>query len=717
MVRHHIFQHAADDLVECGAWTRRDEPRQLPGGAFPDGGFTYRYEDRTVRHARVWPFDWDNDGLENTVDPEPCVAGPDAHGTNAEWYNTVCSNVLEATTELSWRAGVNTNAYYFVDVVTTNGPAPIYFIGDRESRLGNPVVVALAGVTNHVPLLIGIDYSITSPVPFTVSYPTEYMYPEVETNELCRAHVRWPLNFIFTESIGASNRVYTVTVEPYDPGGVLEWDDSGGGVPMRGGCNCMVYGVNSVWFTCSSSGTCESECTAHGSYRLERAAFSVDGGQCRCGFDDPPDDIPPDPPETNAPPSLTITFSKPAVIFEDAFQENPGMAKPRRSTRVRLTVYACGGSGGGALTLSGTNMEKLVAVDGGVLLPYYDSLAEGETFYATGVYEGAEGSSGEGDVVVQGGIVPNYPFIPPSDDASLTSVKVALEAEFTARDNPCQTRHTYGVGERVRFTATPGLSTINLHAVKADSGDVGTPYDTFRGGNISMSTGDSDVDASQSRTYICPAAGTRPDITVTFAGSEYRPVMTVLEPSEVVSPFATCTGSFLPWQVALGRLVVENYIGPFHVSFQGVKVSEIPCYDVIPPTGYYATTNYTGRLTHDEDAGAGDMYLISSGNYWRQDHAGYDSPVENWAAGTLVWKVPIGWKRLLFENDSASMTSVCDHERFHDVTSRPLLIGGRTDAYTQTFRIDADGTMSVEKFGWRLIRTRWSIWGTVERID
>ena len=193
--------------------------------------------------------------------------------------------------------------------------------------------------------------------------------------------------------------------------------------------------------------------------------------------------------------------------------------------------------------------------------------------------------------------------------------------------------------------------------------------------------------------------------------------MTVLEPSEVVSPSATGSGSFLPGRVALGRLVVENYIGPFHVSFQGVKVSEIPCYDAIPPTGYYATTNYTGRLTHDEDAGAGTMYLITSGTYWRQDHAGYDSPVENWSAGTLTWKVPIGWKRLLFENDPASMTSVCDHERFHDASSRPLLIGGRTDAYTQTFRIYADGTMSVEKFGWRLIRTRWSIWGTVERIE
>ena len=47
-------------------------------------------------HAPVFPFDWDGDGLENSVDPEPLVAGLDAHGTNLEWYNVVCSNVIES---------------------------------------------------------------------------------------------------------------------------------------------------------------------------------------------------------------------------------------------------------------------------------------------------------------------------------------------------------------------------------------------------------------------------------------------------------------------------------------------------------------------------------------------------------------------------------------------------------------------------------------------
>ena len=123
---------------------------------FNDGSVAYRYDGSVPLEL---PFDRDGDGLENSVDPEPDVAGPDAHGTNAEWYNTVCSNVLEAVAtscdppvELTWLGGVNSNAYYFVDVVAERGPAPIYFTGDRTSRLGDPVAVARAGETNRVPL-------------------------------------------------------------------------------------------------------------------------------------------------------------------------------------------------------------------------------------------------------------------------------------------------------------------------------------------------------------------------------------------------------------------------------------------------------------------------------------------------------------------------------------------------------------------------------------
>ena len=669
---------------------------------------------------------------ENTVDPDPLTPGPDAHGTNAEWYNTVCSNVLEAvatsydppgggtrscaSAELSWREGVNSNAYYFVDVVTERGPAPIYFTGDRNSRLGNPVVVARAFETNRVPLLIGIDYAITSPVPFAVSYPMDYMYPELETNELCRAHIRWPLNFVFTEDIGASNRVYTVTVEPYDPGGVLEWDVN---APMRGGsggdCDCVYCSGYSALFTCSSTCTCSGGCRARGRYLFEVAEFHLEGGECRCGFDDPPNDEYWVPPEPNDGPSLTITFSKSAVIFEDAHADKPGVTVPRRSNRVRLTVDAYGGPDGGALSLSEQNIGKLVAVGGGgVPLPLSRQLAGGEAYHATCIYEGFVASGEVNDVVVSGTLTPSSPYNPLSDESSLTAVKVELEAEYTARDNPCQSRHTYGVGERVKFNVTPTLSAIKLRALKADTTDDATPYDTF--GSISYFQGASNTDASQTRTYICPATGTRPDITVTLAGTEYRPVMTIVEPSEVVSPTASGSWDVGFSNVGFGHLSVVNYIAPFHVSFRGVGFAEIPCEEAVAPTGYFAT-NYTGHLTHTFRAGAGNVSVIGNGNYWRHDDAGSDSAIMNWSSGTLVWKVPIGWVRFQSENNPQDWALECDYERYMDTSSRPLLVGGRTDAYTQTFSIDSSGTTTLEKFGWRMTRSRWSFSGTVEKIE
>ena len=55
------------------------------------------------------------------------------------------------------------------------------------------------------------------------------------------------------------------------------------------------------------------------------------------------------------------------------------------------------------------------------------------------------------------------------------------------------------------------------------------------------------------------------------------------------------------------------------------------------------------------------------------------------------------------------MSGICE--------AHPLLVGGRTDAYTQTFSIDSSGTTTLEKFGWRMTRSRWSFSGTVEKVN
>lgn len=70
-------------------------PTNLQLEIFGDGSFVWRTDDGSTSYLPVLPFDYDGDGLENSVDPEPLTPDPvDAHGTSAEWYRIVCSNVF-----------------------------------------------------------------------------------------------------------------------------------------------------------------------------------------------------------------------------------------------------------------------------------------------------------------------------------------------------------------------------------------------------------------------------------------------------------------------------------------------------------------------------------------------------------------------------------------------------------------------------------------------
>ena len=187
-------------------------PTNFQAEFFPDGSYEYRYGDHSEPHPFVLPFDCDGDGLENTVDPEPEIVGPDAHNTNAEWYNVVCSNVLSAVEgdSFTWRSGVNSNAYYFVEVTVPRGPAPVYFVADGPSDLGNPVIVATAGATSRVPLLIGATYAVTSDTPFTVSVP-DASNIAISPTGVTSYQVRWPIIFedAVTEVDGHSVHAFT----------------------------------------------------------------------------------------------------------------------------------------------------------------------------------------------------------------------------------------------------------------------------------------------------------------------------------------------------------------------------------------------------------------------------------------------------------------------------------------------------------------------------
>ena len=46
------------------------------------------------------------------------------------------------------------------------------------------------------------------------------------------------------------------------------------------------------------------------------------------------------------------------------------------------------------------------------------------------------------------------------------------------------------------------------------------------------------------------------------------------------------------------RFGLGAYVGPMNVSFHGIMVSEIPYVHTNMPSGFFATTNYTGQWTH-----------------------------------------------------------------------------------------------------------------------
>lgn len=269
----------------------------------------------------------------------------------------------------------------------------------------------------------------------------------------------------------------------------------------------------------------------------------------------------------------------------------------------------------------------------------------------------------------------------------LTSIRLELQAVYEAPANTNVNRHTLGVGEKVRFLHYPESASVTFSAVKGDVGDVFTYYDCFGG-----AVNESDKD----RIYVCPIASNYlPRTTMTYGNATYSPNIHIVEPENVLTPEVDWYGCHSPGDVGQSMLVTTNYIGPLTVSFRGIRVAEVPCEEVIAPTGYFATSNFTGFRTHTTDAGAGYARRVQAGNRWTMDEAG-GGLYPNWSSGRLEWKIPIGWFRIGPDENEIGFVDHAERVDSDDPGSRELLIGGSADAYKQVFTIDEDGTAKVE---------------------
>lgn len=640
---------------------------------FPNGDFLTRSNGVETVYARVNPDDWDGDGIANVKDANPTEWDGDFFGT---------ANALPAN--------ANANAYYWLDLSVTGvlGVATIRVTCDGPSDLGDHVIIARTNDVCHVPLLAGATYAVESGLPITLSSVSSE-YASIVTNSETSLTVSLPLEFSFESvQMRGGPAGYAVQTSPIDVMPRL--------MSVSGGCcSCTTNGTGFSW---SSMPTC----TCGGSAHQLDATATWEGyvkqfyasASCGCGTDDP--DPQPEPQTGPYVASVSVSFSSDAVIFENAYENMPGEWMPRRSTATTLTIHADGGPNGGMLTVAATNLGKLQKNSGPAFPAQSVIVPAGHSVTYEMNYVGLAASDATNDIVVVATLTDNITEEAVSNACSLTSVRLELAAIYEAPENPCTNRHVYGVGEKVRFLHYPETVQVSFTAAKGDTSDIFTYYDQF-GGSIN--------DADKHRIYVCPIASSyTPNPTVSCSGTSYTPLLTLVEPQEVITPEVSWEGCHAFGEVGQSTLITTNYIGPMTVSFQGIMIAEIPCYETNAPSGYFATTDFTGFMTHSAEAEAGHAWRVQERNRWAVDRAG-GGLYRNWSAGLLVWNIPIGWGRLPSDDYAFRQLLSPEYEGCTNNTTRPLLIGGKTDLYKQTFRIDETGTARVDKFGHWLSRS------------
>jgi hypothetical protein len=725
-----VFWHAAtpsNSLITTweNALYGRDAacPTNFQAEFFADGSFIYRYPDHATAYPPVLPFDYDGDGLENSVDPDPEVPGPDAHGTNAQWYNTVCSNILVATeatncvppVSLAWKVGVNSNAYYFVDVVAERGPAPIRFMDANGAMPDDPVVVARAGEVCRVPLVVGVEYAVTSAVPFTVSHaygceigrPPDYTL-KIEPRDGGGTTVHWPIRFSYVEKNGSTTE-FTLSSSPSGLELVYNWHVTGGNgqqhapsmmmlplMPMAvplppgllgspDGYECFTCEGSNVVVSCSGDCGCGG-CTLGGT--ASHVGHSVDLPYFTCGCSPPPDDPDPEDPPDSSVPSIDVSFNAPAVIYEAAYVNAPGETVAKRSTLVTVTLSVSGGPHGGVYSVLMSNLGRLVPVSGEVPIPILGSLGAYETLNASCTYEGASPSGSKGDVTISGFFVDTETGSRVNcNESKMTVIRVELSPYTHAIDNNLPNRHLFGVNELVQYAHEP--SSLNV------------TWDMSRGGSLFVD--------DEYVYYRCPLYVMQNPLVVGYDSVVYEPQISILAPTGIVARNPSVTKYInVPDGHAGGLgLVQEFHVKPGEVSFSRIAVEEVPC-DSSQPTGYFGSPSISTVLvarSHTTAAGAGRWFDVDrlgrvGGATQMVDTAAIETELppmlpngtlspyvaDGWLNGSMTWDNPFGWTGL---GPSAGASPV------------GVFATGVKDIYS----ITVDGDVSVFKLGNTALRT------------
>ena len=625
----------------------------------PNGDFITRSNDVESVCRRINPDDWDDDGIHNERDANPLFCDGDFFGV---------ANALPPN--------ANPDAYYWLDLSVTGvlGIATIRVTCDGPSDLGDHLIVARTNEVCHVPLLAGATYAVESDLPIDYSaVSTEHA--EIVTNAENRLTVSLPLEFslvrIQTRSAGTTGN-YGVASSPINVRPSI--------IACLGGC-CSREVVDGIlqW-------SCSLTCTCGGGYHSFETTALWEGysklfvGYASCGcWEDAPD---PTPTPSDGPyaASVSANFSKDAVLFEDAYENMPGEWVSRRSTAPMLTISANGGTNGAVLSVSATNLGKLQKNSGPAFPSQSVSVPARQSITYAMNYVGLSASDTADDIEVVATLTDNVTGESITNDCHATSVRLELAAVWEAPENPCTNRHVYGVGERVKCRHFPQTSNLSWDVV-------GLEY------NNSLLEGD-DCDCVVEFSYI---AAEVPNLRASLNGAEYRPELTLIEPTNIECRCVEWDGFHGAIGVAGGfGMNLDLYVLPMTVSFQGIDMIEEPCNEVIPPTGYYASTNFNGELSHTLDAQAGWWNHVKQGNRWTIDNAFANIRYPPWSDGVMQWKIPVAWyQRFAGEQYSWPRNSL-------ETVRRRMTA---SESYLQIFTMTEDGTVTVSKFGHIISRT------------
>lgn len=402
----------------------------------------------------------------------------------------------------------------------------------------------------------------------------------------------------------------------------------------------------------------------------------------------------------NPPQILEFKMDEAALFYEDPYEDSPGVAVEKISNRGIISCRIRGGENMSDLTVEVVNGQSAISTDR--MLPFRQIVGiEEECSFSFEVVP----EQPLPDVLLRLSLRDSITSITNTRYIRFPVVRLELESIYDAAGYHNRQRHTYGVGEKIRFKHEP-------ESVKLDyTTDEKIEHEPVRYYNF-FNSHIRESDAY--RIYVCPISSSLPCVPrISYRTSAYTPRLSVVDPQGIVCEGARRVASNASFgQVGGAVMDLDLYILPKTVSFAGIRVVEynvetFPNVDLSSVLeGYYRSASYTGPRAHDDNVGTPYACRVREDNYWTTDRAGRSGAYLNWTSGHMEWKIPVGWHRLRTDNsDGPRAVRTVEYVHFYDHDSPRLIIGGGDFTVLQKFDIQDNGTFTIEKYGKRLSRT------------